>query len=202
MKTLLILFAALLAIALPTHGADSAGPVSTEKSSTDGRPVARSYVLKPNDVVLVTVFGEPELQAREKIEADGYIRFPYLEKVFIATNTVDQAIQKFEKLLKDGYLVHPQVNITLIESAKKTVTILGFVSKPGPYPLDEEGIPILDAIGFAGGISNLGTLNKVTLVRAGQSKPQLFKLQKMQDDGQALPKVYPGDRINVGERTF
>ncbi|MHB1147654.1 MAG: polysaccharide biosynthesis/export family protein, partial [Lutibacter sp.] len=66
-----------------------------------------------------------------------------------------------------AYLKNPIVNIRLTNFK---VTVLGEVQKPGTYPVPNERISILEAIGLAGDLTIQGKRKTVVLVREQNGK--------------------------------
>ncbi len=100
------------------------------------------------------------------INADGEINFPVIGKIKVAQLTTKQLANELtEKLLP--YLKKPIVNIRLTNFK---VTILGEVNSPGNYPVLNERISIIEAIGLAGDLTIYGKRKTVTLIREQDGK--------------------------------
>jgi polysaccharide export outer membrane protein len=109
--------------------------------------------------------------------------------------------------LRDGYLVHPQVSITVRQYAKKLFTVLGEVQKPGSYDMQGlQEITLLQAVGMAGGYTKVADAGNVTIKRleGGREKVQKFNAKKMASgsSGTTAIMIRPGDVITVGESLF
>lgn len=164
------------------------------------------HVLATGDVIEMRVYQEEDLLTRAAVGTDGTITIPLLGKVRVGGNTAEQAAKAIHALLEKDYLVNPQVNVTILEHAKKTFNILGHVAKPGTYDLPLDGkFDILAAISTAGGFGRLASPKKVTVQRFTEGKPQVLKLdvENMMKDFSA-PRfiIQPDDTINIGERLF
>lgn len=178
-------------------------PVQAQTSSDSDKPVvaAENYTLKPQDVIFFRVIGEPETETQAQVSNDGTISFPYLNQpVKISGLTLNQARQKlYDTYVKDIY-VNPQIQINIMEYAPRYVNVLGIVGRPGPVEIPpEQTLSLLDAIGRAGGWTQLSRKRDVTLIRTmpdGQKKE--FKI----DARELGPNEFPlqeGDLINVPE---
>jgi protein involved in polysaccharide export with SLBB domain len=97
-----------------------------------------TYVLSPNDLVLIKVYRHDDLESRLRIAKDGSSIFPLLGTVQLGGKTVEQATASVRELLAKDYLVNPQVTITVLEYAKRRFTVLGQVLKPGSYEIPSE----------------------------------------------------------------
>ena len=90
--------------------------------------------------------------------------------------------------------------ITRTERTKSLVTVLGSVTKPGAYEL-EEGLPLLDVLNLAGGSTPLADLRKIWLLEPNQDSyaPKEISLDDYLTgkDLDANPIVYQGAAIFV-----
>jgi polysaccharide export outer membrane protein len=105
-----------------------------------------------------------------------------------------------------GYLVNPQIALTVRTYARKVFTILGQVQKPGSYEIEgSESISLLQAIGMAGGYTRIANPGNVTVKRneGGVEKVYRFNAKKMaRSDSDSTITVKPGDVITVAESIF
>jgi len=97
--------------------------------------VTGGYVVGEGDVLKITVYDHPDLETKVRVNGDGQILMPLLGHVDVAGLTVSQISKKLAKMLADGYLVNPQVNVFIEEYGSKKAVILGMVNKPGLYEL-------------------------------------------------------------------
>jgi polysaccharide biosynthesis/export protein len=109
-----------------------------------------SYTLGPGDVLRVSVYDNPDLSQEVTIEADGAFSYPLIGRVQAAGLPVRQLESLLAKRFAEGYLVSPQVGVTVTQHKSQQVYILGAVSKPGPYPLQRQ-TTLLEALSAAGG---------------------------------------------------
>ena len=181
---------AALAAAVPEPGA---------VGSTDNR-------LMPNDVVQIKVFQEDDLDSLLRISKDGTITFPLIGSVELGGKTPEEAALTIKALLAKDYLVNPQVNVTVVEYAKRLFTVLGQVQRPGSYELPNSNtLTLIQAIGMAGGYTRIADPSKITLKRAGDGKETVLRLnaKKMAGGGaESGFTVSSGDIITVGESIF
>lgn len=168
--------------------------------------VGGDYVLRSNDLIAVTVFGEPDLAAQDRLSADGSVMLPLLGRVKISGRTAAGAAETIRQMLAADYLVSPQVNVSVVEHTKDYFTILGQVSSPGAYVLPPTGkLPFLQAIGMAGGFTRIASQSKITVKRKVSGREQVIKVdgKKLANDrNEASFEILPGDVIIVGESLF
>lgn len=170
-------------------------------------PEPSNYKLTPNDLLDFRVFQEGDLDAVIRISGDGTATFPLVGVVSIGGKTIGEAIDILRGRYMDGYLVSPQINLTVRTYAKQRFTILGQVQKPGAYDMQgNEEVSLLQAIGLAGGYTRIADPGNITVKRReanGFEKVTKFNAKRMARGGDdASFMVKPGDVITVGESLF
>jgi polysaccharide export outer membrane protein len=180
--------------------------------TADGVPVKPaaavdgSYQLSTSEVVKVTVFQEEDLNATARIAEDGTVQLPLVGAVKIGGKTVRQAALAIEAALRNGFLVQPQVSVTVAEFAKRRFAILGEVSRPGTYEIPaNEVLDVIQAIGLAGGYTRSANTSKIIVKRVTQGSEQVFRLNGTdlaRSGREKAFRVMPGDTITVAESFF
>ena len=167
--------------------------------STDNR-------LMSNDVVQIKVFQEDDLDSLLRISKDGAITFPLIGSVSLAGKTPEEAALTIKAMLAKDYLVNPQVNVTVVEYAKRLFTVLGQVQRPGSYELPNGNtLTLIQAIGMAGGYTRMADPAKITLKRNVDGKQTIFRPNAKKMAGGNTESgftIYSGDIITVGESIF
>lgn len=165
-----------------------------------------NYRLAANDLLDFRVFQEPELDAVIRLSGDGTAIFPLIGQIPIGGRTIGEATELLRKRYMNGYLVNPQVTLTVRTYARKVFTVLGQVQKPGSYEIEgSESISLLQAIGLAGGYTRIANPGNVTVKRRedGVEKVYRFNAKKMaRSDSDSAFTVKPGDVITVAESIF
>lgn len=124
------------------------------------------YILQPSDLLRVQVFQEDDLMREVRISQEYTITLPLIGTVDLRNKSLRQAQDYIRDLYNRDYLVNPQVNIIVLEYAKRTVNVLGSVNTPGSVPFPpEQGMNLLDAISKAGGFNRLADRKRVKLTR-------------------------------------
>lgn len=161
------------------------------------------YLIAPQDILIVDVFGEKELSREFKVEANGEITYPLLGVVKVGGMPTTEAESKLKELLAKDYLVDPQVTVTVKEYRKRIITVVGEVTKPGAFELPgEQKWTILDAIGQAGGPTKAANKKRIQFTRRG--KTQEFKIEDLQmiTDPDQVIWLEPGDSVNVPQTVW
>lgn len=156
------------------------------------------YVLGPDDIIEVTVLGQPEFATRARIKANGTIQLPFIGEQKVSGETALSLAPKLtEKLRSGGYYAKPVVNIEISSFASRYVVLLGAVGQPGLQPVDRE-YRLSEVIARAGGLRESGA-DFVTLTRAdGEQKD--FAFARLAAGGpEEDPLIRPGDKIFVPE---
>ena len=172
-------------------------------SEARGQGVSGSGLIGQWDEVEVRVFQEDDLTARGQLAADGTIGMPLIGTVRLAGLTTAQASAEIARRLRDGYLVNPQVTVTIQNRVRKTITIVGQVQNPGVFELPHHRqLTLVEAIGLAGGPTRIADSKSVTVKHAdGRVSKHNFKALAT---GQATAPVIlrEGDIITVPESLF
>lgn len=168
--------------------------------------VDANYLLSADDLIDFRVFQESDLDAVVRISGDGKANFPLIGSVKLGGLSIADAVNLLQQRYLDGYLVNPQVSITVRAYAKKRFTVLGQVQKPGSYNVEgSEEITLLQAIGMAGGFTRIADPTKVTVKRRQGGKESVVRLdaKKMaRGDSDTFFIIRPGDVITVAESIF
>ena len=123
--------------------------------------------LAVGDLVKLSFPGTPELNQSQKIRADGKISLPLIGEIEASGKKLGEFQEELSRLYKPQ-LKNPEVVVTL-ESSAIPVYVSGAVNKPGKIVL-ERPMTVLEGIMEAGGISNLGGLGKVVVIRNADGK--------------------------------
>lgn len=123
---------------------------------------AQSVALGPGDVVSVSVFGQDNLDKTARIDDDGDISFPLIERVTIGGLTTTEAAREIaDQLARGNFVRNPQVSVFLQErrtTERDSVTILGQVRRPGRFAVDpltgESAQTVIGLLALAGGLAD------------------------------------------------
>jgi len=95
------------------------------------------------------------------VSEEGFLKLPYVGNVYVANLTLDQAVDVVEEALKQ-FLFFPSVYIRFINTK---ITVLGEVKNPGVFSFNYKSINIMQAIGYAGDMTEFANRKKVMLIR-------------------------------------
>jgi polysaccharide biosynthesis/export protein len=152
------------------QGAPTTAPVATTAAPKQPAPVApieTDYLVGPQDVVNVRIYGEEKLSGRIRIDNDGSFPFEYLGRVKAEGMTPAQIEAYLAKALGDGYLRNPQVSVEVVEYRSQSVFVTGEVRSPNKYSLPGNST-LMDLLTLAGSITpNAGNWVQITHARKG-----------------------------------
>lgn len=145
-----------------------------EPSMNIATPV--DYRLGPGDQVVIEVWGASEANITQKVTPDGYISIPDIGPIAVNGLTVQAASEKIRGKLSKIYSGMKTANIDLSTNVKVSlgqirtiqVNIMGEVARPGTYALSSFST-VFHALYKAGGISQLGSLRNIKVVRGGRT---------------------------------
>src|SRR3989442_3323300 len=114
-------------------------------------PLAQSndYIVGSQDVLGITVWGQPDLTGKFTVEADGTFTYPLIGRVKVGALTLRQIEAELRSRLADGYLKNPQVSVAIESYKSQRIFVVGEVKSPGAYPLGAN-MTLMEALAQAG----------------------------------------------------
>jgi len=111
--------------------------------------------IRPNDLVGVSVYGEPDLTRTVRVGADGTIRLPMLKDKVKADGLMPEELEQAvaEALKTQEILVDPFVTVTVAEYHSLPISVAGAVRTPITFQPVEKKTTLLEAITRAGGLA-------------------------------------------------
>ena len=101
--------------------------------------IPESHRLGPGDEVSIVVAGETGLSQVRELDATGGFQFPLLEYVEARDLTAtDLGHLLAQRLINEGFLLDPRVDIIVQSSPRTQVFVEGPVEKPGRHPLPSD----------------------------------------------------------------
>jgi polysaccharide export outer membrane protein len=141
------------------------------------------YVVGPQDVLTITVYGQSDLNGQFRVDTDGTFTFPLIGRITAAELTVRQLETEMTRLLKE-FVRNPQVSVAVGQFKSRRLFIVGEVRNPGPYVLTGN-MSLIEAVALAG--SALPTSSgEALIVRGSANGPTL-----------AAPMPTQGEKANV-----
>jgi polysaccharide export outer membrane protein len=130
--------------------------------------LAQTDKLGVGDAIRVTVHQQPDLTTEARISERGTVAMPLVGELKLAGLSQVEAARAIGESFKKGqFLKNPQVTVAITTMRSKQVSVLGAVTRPGRYALDDTSTKLTDVIAAAGGITPTGA-DTVTVIRDGK----------------------------------
>ena len=143
--------------------------VSFEPSQAVATP--RNYVIGPNDVLHIDVFGMAEATYDLTVNKEGNIRIPNAGVTQVSGLTIENAEKTIKKKLSSLYSSintgRTGVNVTINNIRSIKVYIMGEVMTPGSYTLTSVS-SVFNALNACGGPSANGSMRNIKVIRSGK----------------------------------
>ena len=188
------LLVAFLSPVLPSTAQENTAHLTAQK-------YLQEYVIERNDLLSITFWQQPSLNAQARVAGDGAISLPMIGQVRAAGYTAATLEQEIVRQFSSYNAKITQATISILEFGSKKVYISGQVATPGKYTF--AAMPTLwQALLEAGGPLETANLDQVTMVRgSGEEAGRVITIdvagalnRQALDD---LPKVAPGDIVYV-----
>ena len=136
-------------------------------------PTPPDYKLGPGDEIIIDIWGNNQTTIRQVLSPDGTINIPDVGLVSLNGMTVKEADSYLRKKLGQIYAVDgedakSEIKLTLGSIRSIQVNVMGEVTVPGTYFLSSLST-LYHALYRAGGVTDLGTLRNIKLVRKGKT---------------------------------
>lgn len=154
--------------------------------------LASDYKLGPGDRVMVTVFNEKDLSVDARLSDAGTLSFPLLGEIRAQGMTIGMLQDYLAEQLRAGYLVNPQVYVSILEYRQFFVN--GEVNKPGGLPY-MPGLTVRKAIALAGGLTPRASYTKIFIIHEDDpfGRPRAVSLDAF---------LRPGDILTIEQSFF
>jgi polysaccharide export outer membrane protein len=134
---------------------------------------AASYVIGPQDQLAITVYDEPDLTNRYRVDDSGFISFPLISRIAAAGLTVAEFEDRLRATLANGYIRNPQVRVDIEQYRSRGVVVTGAVRAPQKLTFTGSAMTLLEALALAGSpTADASNEVVVTRRRASAAKPE------------------------------
>jgi polysaccharide export outer membrane protein len=158
------------------------------------------YVIGPQDQLSIIVTDEVDLTNKYRVDTDGTITMPYLNRVPVSGLTLAEAQVKIAQMLQAGYLKNPQVRVEVDQFKSRRVMVSGEVRIPGYVTMAGTTMTLLEALTQAGSPTQNAS-NEVLVMHPSKpgEKPSdpITVNRKELELGRANVTLQDGDIINV-----
>lgn len=152
----------------------------------------------PMDLVQMEVFGVGDLDGTYQVDFDGEINVPLIGNVSAVGYTPGELAAVLEERYGEQFLQDPEVNVSIVESVGRRITLDGAVSNPGLYDI-RGSVSLLQAVALGGGPSSNANPRKVVVFRQieGQRHAAAFDLVSIRKGDADDPEIFGNDIIVV-----
>lgn len=164
-------------------------------------PTPVNYVLGPGDEVIIDIWGTNQATIRRTISPDGTINIPDIGLISLNGMTIKEADAYMKRKLGqiysvDGEDAKSEIKLSLGNIRTIQVNMMGEVANPGTYYLSSLS-NIYHALHRAGGVSSLGSLREIQLIRKGKIIATVDIYDFIRDGKTNETILEEGDIINV-----
>ncbi|TDO21960.1 SLBB domain-containing protein [Pedobacter duraquae] len=128
----------------------------------------KSYIVGPDDELLIDLTGDNEANYRLKVSPDGTIRLQYVGLISVGGLSIEQATSKIRSAMTKTYAglrtgrSNIAVNLGNIRGIK--IVLTGEVTRPGTYTLSSLST-VFNALYACGGPNENGSFRKIQVIR-------------------------------------
>jgi len=144
-------------------GYDFFSTMPTSLSAVGDLPLPADYRISLRDQFRVILTGSRDQIFNLNVNLDGTILFPELGSIYVVGLTFSEVKSKLSNLINQSY-IGVNIDISLQNLSAKKVTIVGAVKTPGTYLVNPFST-ITGALAYSGGISEIGSLRNIKLIR-------------------------------------
>jgi polysaccharide export outer membrane protein len=196
--------AALASLVLLAGCADTRGgpiPYDQQFAPPDApslQTLETNYKIAPMDKLAIKVFKQDDLTGDYDVDLAGHISLPLIGEVDAANLTTAQLDQRLTDKLGEKYLEHPDVSVSIKQSAGRLVTVDGAVRSGGSFPI-AGNLTLMQAVALAHGTTEDANARRVAIFRTinGKRQAAAFDLVTIRRGQAEDPAVYAGDIIVV-----
>lgn len=157
---------------------------------------AQDFRVGSGDRLTITVYEHDDLSMSVRISEEGTIKVPFLGDVAVAGMTTGQIAEKLsQEFVAQEYLINPQITVFIDEYRSRKASILGEVTRPGRYELEED-TTVMILVTMASGFSPKASKKHANIIRKKDGKTEILEKVSMDE------RVMPGDIVVIPESFF
>ncbi len=137
--------------------------VAKSKFPTGDLPLPNEYKISLRDELSIILSGTQSDTFNLRVKLDGSILFPEIGSISVAGKTLGEVQEILTSLVNQSF-VGINVNVSIKNLSAKKISIVGAVNSPGTYLVNPFST-ITSALEYSKGITEIGTLRKIKLIR-------------------------------------
>ena len=194
-----LLAAWVLPIVMPSMGCAQSGKVGAPsgKAQEMGTAANDQYVIGPEDVLLIYVWGEDSITKTVPVRIDGKISLPLVDDIQAAGLTPLQLKEVLTEKLKN-FVESPTITVTVMEANSFKVYVSGEVKQPGVHRIRSE-ITLVKLIIMTGGFTEWADQKKILIItkEKGMEKRMTVNYRKIIEGDEPDVVIKRGDTVIV-----
>ena len=159
----------LMLLFVPGPALAQGGQGGEVNDPTAGPP---AYVIQPNDLLEIVVWGEPDISRTVLVRPDGRISLPLVQDLQASELTPVELKEHMENRLKE-YVDSPNVTVIIQAIQSYKVYVIGKIQNPGGIVV-EKPITVLQALSLAGGFQEYADESGIHIVRTSGDQHRVF----------------------------
>ena len=182
--------------ALTHFGYELFAGIPTTFAPATNIPVPANYVMGPGDTVVIQLYGQRNLTYELEITREGMLMFPEIGPVAVTGLSFGEMREQIQSIVSNQ-LIGQSASITMGALRSINIFVLGEAYRPGSYTVSALST-MTNALFVSGGITNVGTLRNIRLMRSGEliTELDLYDLL-LRGDTSGDARLQPGDVIFI-----
>jgi protein involved in polysaccharide export with SLBB domain len=148
------------------YGYDFFSSMPTSLLAVGDLPLPNDYKISLRDQFTVILSGSKDAIFNLNVKLDGTILFPELGAISVAGLSFQEVKDKLSQLIEQSY-IGVNIDVSMQNLSAKKITIVGAVQTPGTYLVNPFS-SITSSLAYSGGISEIGSLRDIKLIRNNQ----------------------------------
>lgn len=159
-------------------------------------PVPANYVMGPGDTVVIQLYGQRNLTYELEITREGMLMFPEIGPVAVTGLSFGEMREQIQNIV-NNQLIGQSASVTMGALRSINIFVLGEAYRPGSYTVSALST-MTNALFVSGGITNVGSLRNIRLMRSGEliTELDLYDLL-LRGDTSGDARLLPGDVIFI-----
>ena len=137
--------------------------MATTTSAVGDLPLPNDYKISFRDQLTVILSGSRDSIFDLDVKLDGTIQFPELGAISVVDKTLGEVKTLLTNLISRSF-IGVEIDVSMKNLSAKKITVVGAVKTPGTFLVNPFST-ITSALAYSGGISKIGTLRDIKLIR-------------------------------------
>ena len=145
------------------YGYEFFSTMATSTSAVGDLPLPNDYKISFRDQLTIILSGSRDSIFDLDVKLDGTIQFPELGAISVVDKTLGEVKTLLTNLIRRSF-IGVEIDVSMKNLSAKKITVVGAVKTPGTFLVNPFST-ITSALAYSGGISKIGTLRDIKLIR-------------------------------------